>query len=220
MNGQSPTAMDTSENWIIAPDDPGAEARSQMLEAKVLKVFDGDGFLAEIPRPSDKSQIKEVSLRLAFIDAPEMDQLHGAEAGAYLQRLIGGKTLSLELIGKESAGYAPIDPYKRVLCMAYLTEDMPTGDVEYFHHGKCDAGEVRRARSVTRNVELELIVNGWAWVTQQYTFEHEDEYFAAQDIARSARRGLWAMNNPEPPWRFKQRQKARRKIENQQSILF
>jgi endonuclease YncB( thermonuclease family) len=65
----------------------------------------------------------------------------------------------------------------------------------------------KRARPVTRNIELEMIVNGWAWVAEQYTFDRENEYFAAQDDARRDRRGLWAMDNPEPPWSFKRRQR-------------
>jgi endonuclease YncB( thermonuclease family) len=43
-------------------------------------------------------------------------------------------------------------------------------------------------------------------VTEQYTFDRE-KYFAAQDDARQNRRGLWAMDEPEPPWNFKRRQK-------------
>jgi micrococcal nuclease len=50
--------------------------------------------------------------------------------------------------------------------------------------------EFKRARPVTRNIELEMVVNGWAWVTEQYAFDRETEYFDAQDDARNNRRGL------------------------------
>lgn len=75
--------------------------------------------------------------------------------------------------------------------MAYLTEQMDPGRVEYYHKGKGGSGLVTRPRSVTRNIELELIVNGWAWVTEQYAFDREAEYFNAQDDARRNRRGFY-----------------------------
>lgn len=33
---------------IIVPDDPGAAGQDEVLKASVLKVFDGDGFLANV----------------------------------------------------------------------------------------------------------------------------------------------------------------------------
>lgn len=192
---------------IIAPDDPGSATSNNALKATVWEVFDGDGFLAKIWDPFRKSWIERVPVRFAFIDAPEMAQPFGPESKDYLTRLIAGKTLRLDLVGKESTGYMPIDPYKRILCTGFLTEQMEVGRIEYYLNGKCGEGSVNAARSVTRNIELEMIVNGWAWVVQQYTFDRETEYFAAQDDARRSRRGLWAVNNPEPPWNFKRRQK-------------
>lgn len=127
-------------------------------------------------------------------------------------------TLRLDAVGRESAGYVPIDQYKRMICMAYLTDEMQVGETEYFLKGRCNVGVVKYARPVTRNVELEMILNGWAWVTEQFAFDREEEYFAAQDAARRDRRGLWAMDNPEPPWRFKH--KLRRKATEGQAGLF
>jgi hypothetical protein len=49
-----------------------------------------------------------------------------------------------------------------MLCMAFLTERMEVGRVEYYLNGKCGAGSVRKARAATRNIELEMVVNGWA----------------------------------------------------------
>lgn len=104
--------------------------------------------------------------------------------------------------------------------MGFLTEQMEVGRVEYYHDGKCGAGLVKRPRPVTRNIELEMIVNGWAWVVERYTFDREDEYFAAQEDAQKNRRGLWALEQPEPPWNFKRRQKNRsRAAEGQGRLL-
>lgn len=189
------------------------------MKVSVVKVFDGDGFLANVWHPFREAWIQRISFRFAFIDAPEMEQPFGPESRNFLYSLIAGKVLRLDLIGKESTGYVPIDPYKRLLCMAFLTEQMEIGRVAYYLNGKCAAGSVRKARSVTRNIELEMIVNGWAWVAEQWTFDREEEYFVAQDDARQNRRGLWAMDNPEPPWNFKRRQKRRNRASDGQGRL-
>lgn len=204
---------------IIVPDDPGHTGPEEALRAIVRKVFDGDGFMASVWHPRRQAWIDKVQFRFAFIDAPEMAQPFGQEARDFLAGLIAEKELCLELIGKESTGYMPIDPYKRVLCVGYLTEQMEVGTVSYYHQGQCGRGSVKRARPVTRNIELEMIVNGWAWVVQQYTFVREAEYFEAQDDAQRHRRGLWAADDPEPPWNFKRRQRSRSKSENGQGRL-
>ena len=76
---------------------------------------------------------------------------------SFLAGLIANKELRLDPVGKESTGYMPIDPYKRVLCMAFLTEQMDVGTVDYYHEGKLGGGAVKRARPVTRNIELENV---------------------------------------------------------------
>ncbi|PNP99487.1 thermonuclease family protein [Sphingobium sp. SA916] len=205
---------------IFAPDDPGPIAPDDALDVRVLKVFDGDGFLANVWHPLREAWVERIPFRFAFIDAPEMEQPFGPEARDFLLGLVGGKKLRLLPIGKESTGGVPIDPYKRLLCMAYLTEQMDPGRVEYYHEGKRGSGLVTRPRCVTRNIELEMIVNGWAWVTEQYAFDREPEYFNAQDDARRNWRGLWVSNNPDPPWNFKRRQKHRmRQAEGQGRLI-
>ncbi|ASY43955.1 hypothetical protein CJD35_05440 [Sphingobium xenophagum] len=204
---------------IIVPDDPGPAGPHEVLKAAVRKVFDGDGFLADVWHPYRETWVERVPFRFAFIDAPEMEQPFGPEARDFLVGLIADKELRLDPVGKESTGYMPIDPYKRVLCMAFLTEQMEVGTVDYYHEGKRGAGSVKQARPVTRNIELEMIVNGWAWVTEQYAFDRETEYFEAQDDARNNRRGLWAMDNPEPPWNFKRRQRRRSRASEGQGRL-
>ena len=57
-------------------------------------------------------------------------------------------------------------------------------------------------------------------LTEQYAFDREMEYFDAQDDARNNGRGLWAMDNPEPPWNFKRRQRRRSRASEGQGRLF
>ncbi|WP_417612112.1 thermonuclease family protein [Parasphingorhabdus sp.] len=205
---------------IIAPNNPESDAIAETLTADILEVFDGDGFLANLRGPFGEVWVNRVPIRFAFIDAPEMDQPFGVESRKFLQKLIRGKALQLCLIGKESTNFVPIDQYKRILCMAFLIEQMPIGKIDYYVSGNCGTGLVRAARSVTRNIELEMIINGWAWVMKQYAFEREQEYLGAQDDAQRNRRGLWSMDNPEPPWVFKRRQKRQTKAEASQPSLF
>ena len=205
---------------LIVPDllEPATEL--EIIRASVIKVFDGDGFLANVWNPIRQDWVQRVPCRFAFIDAPELAQTSGREARDALASLILGKTLHLEPIGKESSGYLPIDPYRRFLCMAFLSEEMRPGPLTYYRDGVCGQGTVRRPRLVTRNIELEMIVNGWAWAVTQYTFEREAEYQAGQECARQHRRGLWATNNPEAPWKFKSREKRRRVTCTMQAPLF
>ena len=60
-----------------------------------------------------------------------------------------------------------------------------------------------------RNINLELLAEGWAWAADQGRRKPEEpEYMAAEELARSKRIGLWIQDNPQPPWEFKQMGKA------------
>ena len=204
---------------FIVPDNPGVAPPDEVFTASVVKIFDGDGFLANVWDPFREIWVPRISFRFAFIDAPEMEQPFGSESRDFLSGLIAGKTLRLDPVGKSSTGGDPIDPYKRMLCVGYLTEQMEIGPISYYMNGSCSMGSLKSPRPATRNVELEMIVNGWAWVLEQYTFAREAEYFEAQDDARRHRRGLWAMDEPEPPWTFKRRQKRRARANEGQGKL-
>lgn len=205
---------------IIVPDSPPAATHEDVFKATVVKVFDGDGFLADLWNPLREAWVPRIPFRFAFIDAPEIEQPFGPESRDFLYRLIMDKTVRLDPICKGSAEGNPFDQYKRILCMGYLTEEMQIGSINYYLNGSCSEGSVKTARHATRNIELEMIVNGWAWVVKQYTFDREAEYFAAQDDAQRHRRGLWTMDNPEPPWNFKRRQKLRQRATARQGTLF
>src|SRR3546814_10761695 len=80
--------------------------------------------ISSVWNPLRGEWVERVPFRFAFIDAPEMGQALGSESMEFLHQLISGKALRLSPIGKESMGYLPIDQYKRMLCMAFLTEEM------------------------------------------------------------------------------------------------
>lgn len=191
---------------IIVPDGRYAGASDLAVRVEVQRVFDGDGFLGKAWNPGRGAWVDRIPFRLAFIDAPEMDQPFGPESRNFLDALVAGRSLDLAPVLKGSTDPTFIDPYKRVLCVPFLTEVIQPGRVDYYWQGCCASGSVRSARPVTRNIELEMVVNGWAWVVERYTFDSEAEYLGAQNDARRSRRGLWADDNPEPPWNFKRRQ--------------
>lgn len=192
--------MSSVPGTLIAPERPETET----LNVSVLKVFDGDGFLAGIRDPRSLSRL-EFSARLGFIDAPEMEQPGGPEARDFLQALIGGKRLDIvPLIKMDTGGI--VDRHSRIVCVAYLTEEFPTDWIASLP----GSPEIpRQHRRITRNVELEMILNGWAWVLERY--QPEERYFEALHDARSHRRGIWAYEDNVHPWDFKkQRYRARR----------
>src|SRR3546814_16818942 len=89
-------------------------------------LFRSDGFLANVWHPFRETWVERIPFRFAFIDAPEMGQPCGPEARDFLAALIAGKELRLAPVGKESTGYMPIDPYKRLLCVGFMTEQIGT----------------------------------------------------------------------------------------------
>lgn len=204
---------------IIVPENLISDEAVNLLLAKVTKVFDGDGFLGDVWVPHQRATARRIPFRFAFIDAPEMEQQSGPEAHMFLSKLIDGKALKLLPVCKESMGHIPLDRFKRMLCTGYHFGHLPNGKIDYFYDGKRGRGLNRQARTVTRNIELEMVVNGWAWVAEIYSFEQKEIYLDAESDARRHRRGLWACNNPEPPWNFKRRQRRRKRAEAWQSLL-
>lgn len=51
------------------------------------------------------------------------------------------------------------------------------------------------------NVNLELVKRGFAWRYDAYS--HDPELLAAQNAAKSAKRGLWSDPKPIPPWEWR-----------------
>ena len=166
-----------------------------VLRLPVLHVGDGDGFRTKVPvRPGVEM---DAAVRFAFIDAPELAQKGGPEARNYLKRLILGKTLDVAITYKTETGDC-IDPYGRIVGIPYLSEDsIANFDAAKNAHRKVFG----QRKAIVRNVELEMVLNGWAWVLSRY--DPDPAYFVAQDEARQQRRGIWAYASNLAPWEFK-----------------
>jgi len=71
----------------------------------VVSVVDGDSLVV-------RSGKQDVDVRLAEVDAPELDQPFGADARTALEELVGGKDVRLELV---SGG-----AYRRIIARVYV----------------------------------------------------------------------------------------------------
>lgn len=179
---------------LIAPEEPEGET----LSVPVLRVFDGDGFLTSIHIPSRNAEI-EITVRFGFIDAPEMTQAGGPEAKDFLERIIGGQLIDLTILTKMDTG-SIMDRHGRIVAIPYLKQTQ-----EYATH---------------RNIELEMVLNGWAWVLDRYG--PDERYIRALEDARQNRRGIWARDENIHPWEFKRNLYAgkRKQTAIQQESLF
>lgn len=101
---------------IIVPDSPTPATSDEVLQVHVVKVFDGDGFLANIWKPFGKACGPRIPFRFAFIDAPEIEQPFGQESREFLLRLIMGKSLRLDPVGKTSTGGIDDDEFAPDCC--------------------------------------------------------------------------------------------------------
>ncbi|MGL4576445.1 MAG: thermonuclease family protein [Burkholderiaceae bacterium] len=72
-----------------------------------------------------------------------------------------------------------------------------------------------RGRQVCRvfvggqDVGLQMVARGAAWhfkaFAKEQTVEDRQRYARAEDAARAAKRGIWALANPMPPWECRDR---------------
>lgn len=192
---------------LYAPEEPEAET----VRVPVVRVFDGDGFLTRLCNRRDNSEI-EATVRFGFTDAPELEQPGGYEARDFLRRLIEGQWLDLTILLKSNTSQI-VDAYGRIVAVPYLTQKRSVDE-------PAPASLISRLMSLTqkrsyfsRNVELEMILNGWTWVLDRYC--PEERYFEALEDAQRHRRGIWAFDNNIHPWKFKkQRHAAQRQRES------
>lgn len=140
-------------------------------EAKVLNVLDGDTVIVD-------RALREVRIRLDSIDCPEDGQEWGDIAKYGLIKLIGGRTVKLEVHGLDSHG--------RTLATIY----------------------VRHASgSEWINVNERMIMLGHAWVMRRFYDHLPPDRQARLDRlgvwAKSKKVGLWKSENPTPPWKWR-----------------
>ena len=94
-----------------------------------------------------------------------------------------------------------VDRCGRVVAVPYLGDRYPASMFE----DEMDVFERMRFRNrsfyLTRNIEIEMLLNGWAWVLERYG--PDEIYFEALEIAQRNKRGIWAYEDNVHPWTFK-----------------
>lgn len=185
---------------LFAPEEPDGET----LRVPVLRVFDGDGFLTKLELARGREV--EVAVRFGFIDAPEIGQPGGPEARDFLSSLIANQWLDLAILLKMDTGRI-IDGHGRIVAVPYLrhatNQESGSSSILARLFGLSFTAQKYR------NIELEMVLNGWAWVLDRY--EPDARYFEALEDARQHRRGIWARDDNLHPWEFKKRQHAYRR---------
>jgi len=118
---------------------------------------------------------KELKIRLYGIDAPEIR--HREVPGQPFGRE-AARALRSKVRGKHvSVEVRDIDRYGRIV------------------------GIVRFGG---RDINLEMISEGWAWAYRAYLERpYASEYIEAEKKARAGKYGLWKQANPRPPWEFR-----------------
>lgn len=132
----------------------------------------------------------KVKVRFYGIDAPETEKSNKKTGKVSKQGQPYGvdayKTLQRKLQRQRvHLNVMNIDRYGRTVCIVWV------GD---------------------RNINLEMVAEGWAWAYRQYLDRpHASEYIDAEEQARMEHKGLWQQSNPQPPWEFRRLQKKDRR---------
>jgi endonuclease YncB( thermonuclease family) len=140
-----------------------------------VRVIDGDSF-----------NVQNSKFRLLFIDAPEKNQVYGAESAKYFSELMKNADKFVnyyDLLDKQRPKYMIADNH---------TYDLYGRKLVYVM-----AGET--------SVQEQMVKAGAAWVYDSQCRNNEicTRLKKYQEEARDAKRGLWAFEHPIPPWEFR-----------------
>ena len=147
-----------------------AKRNLKQYEGKVLRVSDGDT-IQVVDGNGQKHKI-----RLAFIDAPELQQAAGKDSQKRLQQLLGGKTVTVQM--------TDIDQYKREVAIVW--------------QGTQDVNAVQLADGWAWHYE--------SIAKRQQTDHGYAYYRCLQQSAQSGRAGLWRNAKAQAPWQYRKQQ--------------
>lgn len=168
--------------FLLTPFHTFAKSPIRTLDGQVTKVSDGDTI-----------QVKDdlgtkVKIRLYGIDAPEIEKVNKKTGRISKPGQPFGveawKALEDKIYRKRvNVEVVDIDQYKRLVSTVWLER---------------------------RNINQEMVTEGWAWAYRQYLDRaYASEFIKMEEQARAKRLGLWQQNNPQPPWEFRKRLKSR-----------
>lgn len=143
------------------------------FSADAFKIVDGDSIRIRT------SGGGELDLRLASIDAPELNQAAGHLAKQHLQSLTLGRAASFF--------QTDTDRYKRPVVFMFVAAEDRYGETV-----------------VAIEVNAQMVADGFAWHAIKHSTDPQLKQLQTQAMQR--RVGLWANANPVPPWEFRSRQ--------------
>jgi hypothetical protein len=68
----------------------------------------------------------------------------------------------------------------RFLCVPFLTQEYSAAEFSTSYNHLHNAKTFGKPLLVTRNIELEMALNGWAWVQERY--EPDERYFRSVEV--------------------------------------
>ena len=143
-------------------------------EGIVLKVSEGDCIIVN-------SNGTDIKTRLYGIDAPETQKLDSINGGVKRGQAFGDaafRALAHKVLHKRvRLEVLGTDRHRQEVCIVWLE---------------------------SRNINLEMVAEGWAWSYQKHLGSLDaSEYRDAEKRAHARKLGLWVQKNPQPPWEFR-----------------
>ena len=154
-----------------------AAGKGTHYRATVTAVSDGDTI-----RVSD-NQGRSHKIRLAFIDAPETTQTHGAESREALAKLVQGREVTVEIVD--------IDRYRREVARIIGSK----GDINYL---QIQHGHAWHYQSIAKRNQAK---------------DDFARYAAAEQHARRQNIGLWQHPRPNAPWDYRKEKRQKHQSE-------
>lgn len=149
------------------------------LTGRVVSIADGDTLTLL------DSEQRQHKIRLAGIDAPEKAQPFGQKSKASLSALVFQR--DVEVVGSKQ------DRYGRTLGKVMAADP------------NCNVPACPKIHDVNQM----QVMSGMAWWYRAYARDQsptdQKSYEDAESTARASRRGLWADDNPVPPWDWRKR---------------
>jgi endonuclease YncB( thermonuclease family) len=164
---------------FTSPTALWAQPPIRTLQGLVVHVSDGDHLIVN-------NDGTEILVRLYAIDAPELSKIRRKDQSKarHGQPFAGRAFMALSnrvLHRRVTLEIMGNDHNERVIAVVYLED---------------------------RNINLELVADGWAWASRNNR-KHPEwlKYQEAEKQARTAKVGLWSLEDPIPPWEFRKERK-------------
>ncbi|WP_334153326.1 thermonuclease family protein [Tepidimonas sp.] len=155
------------------PSGPPSEAAARAVT--VVSVHDGDTVRVRDARG------RVYAVRLATIDAPELEQPYGPQAREAVRERALGRAVTLEPRGR--------DRYGRTLAVLWLPGEAQPQDLALW------VVEQGLAWHYTAHAREQPLTERW-------------RYAMAETLARTSRLGLWAQPDPQPPWAWRRERRS------------